>query len=74
MTFGERLKLAMWITGTSNKDLAKRCGLNQTAVSHFTGGVREPSLKNLGKLLRALPGVDARWFVGDDSSVEQIIK
>jgi transcriptional regulator with XRE-family HTH domain len=62
-SFGERLLVSMRVTGVGNGRLAKLSGLNQTTISHFTSGNREPSLDNLRKLLAALPEIDARWLI-----------
>lgn len=61
--FHERLKVALQVTGTRPGQLAELTGIDKTNVSHLLSGQREPSLKTLAKLLRALPGIDARWLV-----------
>lgn len=66
-TFCERLRMAMRVAAVTNGDMAKRTGLSPDNVSHFVRGERLPTINNLAKLLRALPGVDARWLVTGDA-------
>jgi len=68
--FQERLKTARETKRLSQADLAERCGLAPTAISHFECGMRSPSLKNLIKLGLGLD-VSIDWLVGRKS--EEII-
>ena len=52
--FPERLRLAREIRELSQGDLAKRAGLQPSAVSHFETKARKPSFDNLRKLADAL--------------------
>jgi transcriptional regulator with XRE-family HTH domain len=61
--FHERLKTTLQVTGTRPGKLAELTGIDKTNVSHLLSGQREPSFETLAKLLKALPGVDARWLV-----------
>ena len=61
--FAVRLSLAIERENLLECDVAKRSGLDATAINHFTRGRREPSLGNLARLLNALPKTDARWLV-----------
>lgn len=67
-TFCERLRMAMRVAAVTNAEMARRSGLSPDNVSHFARGERMPSVPNLAKLLRALPGVDARWLVTGDEA------
>lgn len=54
-TFAENLKRRREALGLTQWDLAKALGLkSMTSVSHFETGRREPSFKNLKKLVKAL--------------------
>jgi hypothetical protein len=61
--FATRLSIAIEHENLLECDLAQRSGIDATAINHFTRGRREPSRANLARLLRALPGTDARWLI-----------
>ena len=52
--FSERLRLAREHRGFNQSDLAKRAGLQASAISHFETGTRKPSFDNLRRLADAL--------------------
>jgi transcriptional regulator with XRE-family HTH domain len=52
--FGDRLRATRELRGLSQTDLAKRTGLQPSAVSHFETGNRAPSFDNLKRLADAL--------------------
>ena len=52
--FPERLRTAREKRGLSQGDLAKRAGLQASAISHFETGTRRPSFDNLRRLADAL--------------------
>lgn len=52
--FLQRLRQAREKRGLSQGDLAKRAGLQPSAVSHFETGQRKPSFDNLRRLADAL--------------------
>lgn len=52
--FPERLHDLREQRGLSQEALAKRCGLQPTAISHFETGTRKPSFDNLRRLADAL--------------------
>lgn len=62
-TFAERLRETRESFGVSQSDLARRCGLEPSAISHFETSTREPSIGNLVKLADALR-VDADSLLG----------
>lgn len=63
-TFAKHLSAARKDHGWTQSDLAKRTGLKTSAISHFeTGARKNPSLKNLVKLCRAL-GISADSLLG----------
>jgi transcriptional regulator with XRE-family HTH domain len=52
--FPERLRSARDRRGLNQGDLAKRSGLQASAISHFETGTRKPSFDNLRRLADAL--------------------
>lgn len=52
--FPKRLRTARGIRDLSQEELAKRAGLQASAVSHFETGARKPSFDNLRRLADAL--------------------
>lgn len=52
--FRDRLRTAREFRGFSQGDLAKRAGLQASAVSHFETGTRKPSFNNLKRLADTL--------------------
>lgn len=52
--FSERLQTTRQLKGLSQTDLAKRAGLQPSAISHFENGRRSPSFDNLKRLADAL--------------------
>lgn len=52
--FGNNLKEVRKFLGVTQVDLANKSGLLPCAISHFEGGRREPNLRNLIKLSKAL--------------------
>ena len=52
--FPERLRTAREQRGLNRRDLAKRAGLQPSAISHFETGTRKPSFDNLRRLADAL--------------------
>lgn len=66
MTFADRLKMVMELQGISQRELAERTGLEESHVSHFATGRREPSLANFAKIVRALK-IPAEMLIPDES-------
>ncbi|MGN8546962.1 helix-turn-helix domain-containing protein [Bradyrhizobium sp. 13971] len=52
--FPDRLKSARDLRGLNQDQLAKRSGLQGSAISHFETGTRKPSFDNLRRLADAL--------------------
>lgn len=52
--FPQRLQALREKRGLSQEELAKRSGLQPTAISHFETGTRKPSFDNLRRLADAL--------------------
>lgn len=61
--FGSRLKKVRESRGLSQGDLAKKTGLQPSAVSHFETSTRSPSFDNLRRLADAL-NVSTDYLLG----------
>ena len=61
--FPARLKQAREMRGINQSDLAKLCGLQPSAISHFETGGRAPSFDNLKRLSNAL-SVPTDFLIG----------
>lgn len=53
-TFGQNLRMARRGAGISQDDLAKESGVDRTAISTYERGRREPNLRTIVRLARAL--------------------
>ena len=62
--FVRRIRKARDELGLSQADLARRAGLQQSALSHYESGTRRPSFTNLKRLCRAL-NVSADYLIGN---------
>ena len=62
-TFGARLRYILLVENISNKRLARNAGISLSIVSIYLSGHREPSFKNLTRILEALPASYAYWLV-----------
>ena len=62
-TFSERLLAARAARRLSQADLARRAGIQPSALCHFETGRRRPSFDNLRRLADAL-GVTADYLLG----------
>jgi transcriptional regulator with XRE-family HTH domain len=69
--FSERLKAVRESRGYSQAELAKKAGLQPTAISHFETGGRSPSFDNLRRLSDAL-NVSTDYLMGR-SDTEQMV-
>lgn len=54
MKFKNRLKSLRVFQNLEQEQLAKKCGLSATTLSHYETGRREPGLRNLIKLKKGL--------------------
>ena len=61
--FALRLSIAIEQEDILERDLAMRTGIEPMAISQFTRGRSEPGIAELIRILRALPGVNARWLI-----------
>ncbi len=52
--FPQRLRAARKLRGLNQGELARRAGLQASAISHFETGARKPSFDNLKRLADAL--------------------
>ena len=67
--FKERLRTAREFRQLSQGELAKRAGLQASAVSHFETGTRKPSFDNLKRLADALR-VTTDYLLGRTEDME----
>ena len=67
--FAERLRAARELRKMSQSELAGKCGLLPSAVSHFETGRRSPSFANLKALSDALK-VTTDYLIGRSDSME----
>lgn len=65
--FTDRLRATRELRGLSQTDLAKRTGLQPSAISHFETGKRAPSFDNLKRLADAL-GASIDYLLGRSNS------
>lgn len=61
--FSKRLKEVRELRGFNQMELAKKTGLQSTAISHFETGSRAPSFDNLRRLADAL-NVATDYLIG----------
>jgi len=54
MEFGDAVKMVRADLNLTQKELAKRCNLSPSGLSHFESGRRPPSLKHLRNIREAL--------------------
>lgn len=62
-TFAMRLRQTREAQSISQSDLASKCGLQPSAISHFETGRREPNIANLARLAGALRK-STDWLLG----------
>lgn len=62
-TFGAKLKKARKDAGFTQKEVEKKTGIKQDAISKYENGEREPSIETLG-ILCDLYFVSADWLIG----------
>lgn len=62
--FGERLKLARNEAGYSQMQVKERTGINQTALSRYENGEREPDIETIG-ILANFYEVSIDWLFGN---------
>jgi len=67
--FPERLRTAREKRGLTQAELAKRAGLQDSAISHFENGARKPSFDNLRRLADALD-VTTDYLLGRVSEID----
>ena len=67
--FSKRLKEVRELRGLNQLELAKKAGLQSTAISHFETGGRAPSFDNLKKLADAL-NVATDYLIGRSNELK----
>jgi len=63
MDFSERIAAVMRHYNLQAKDLADRCGVQRTAITHILNGRNRPSVSFLGQLSDAYPEINTRWLL-----------
>ena len=61
--FALRLSIAIEQEDLRESHLAESTGISADIINQFTRGRIEPSILDLVCILRALPGVNARWLI-----------
>ena len=60
--FGERMKQAISVKGISQRELSRRSGITEAAISGYINGTREPGLAAVIRIARALSVSPALFF------------
>lgn len=60
--FGERMKQAISVKGISQKELSRRSGITEAAISGYINGTREPGLVAVIRIAKALSVSPALFF------------
>lgn len=63
--FGERIKAARLDAGLNQKALAEKAGVATITIQQYERGVREPRLKQLARIAKAL-NMSAHEMIGDN--------
>lgn len=69
--FAKRLREARELRAINQEDLARKSGLQPSAVSHFETGTRKPSFDNLRRLADALE-VTTDYLIGRASDISGV--
>ncbi len=69
-SFGKRLNLMLKVLNISQRDLAQKSGLTESAISHYIKGDRIPNASTIIAITDST-GVCPNWLLGYGSS-EQI--
>lgn len=71
--FIQRLKKAMSACDVNARELAKRSGLSEGAISRYLSGKMEPRIPAIGKMAEALH-VDPVWLLGYDDAPDLTVE
>ena len=63
--FAKRLKERAAQLGISDRQAARKCGLDERRYAHYAGGRREPDLETLILIAKSL-GTTPNWLLGVD--------
>lgn len=69
VVFGKRVRELRLATGLSQEALAHKAGIDRTYMSGVERGVRNPSLKNIARIAKALDVGVAELMEGVEGSV-----
>lgn len=62
-SFSERISLVLKHYNLQPKDLAEKCGVQRSAISHLINGRNRPSVTFLSSLSDHYPELDTRWLL-----------
>ena len=62
-SFSERIALILQHYQLQPKDLAEKCGVQRSAISHLINGRNRPSVTFLSTLSDMYPELDTRWLL-----------
>jgi transcriptional regulator with XRE-family HTH domain len=62
-SFSERISLVLQHYNLQPKDLAEKCGVQRSAISHLINGRNRPSVTFLSSLSDNYPELDTRWLL-----------
>ena len=62
IAFGKKLKMALNLSGMTQRELADKANMTEAAVSRYISGTRQPNFDQLKKLCRVL-NVSADWLL-----------
>lgn len=62
-SFSERISLILQHYDLQPKDLAEKCGVQRSAISHLINGRNRPSVTFLSSLSDMYPELDTRWLL-----------
>ncbi len=62
-SFSERISLILQHYNLQPKDLAEKCGVQRSAISHLINGRNRPSVTFLSSLSDMYPELDTRWLL-----------
>ena len=73
MDVGDRLKALRKKHGLSQRELAKRAGMQNSTISGIENNAVSPTVSSLKKLLSAIPVSLSDFFSSDDNATEEQI-
>lgn len=72
--FGLRLRKSIRVSGMTQAEFAKAVDSYPSNVSQWVNGTISPTTRVIGKILRVLPDVDARWLLTGESENSEVFR